>query len=455
MKRSNDIIIFVVGSFLLYFIFSLICIFSEVNFPAIARINLLKDIIQNDTRSINFEHNQNDQGLIPVKIKGVSSKDISLYLRPNLITNFNTDTSKVVLENIVKKLDDLKNNKSTKIRIAFFGDSMIEGDLITQTFRKLLQDKFGGQGVGFVPIMCPSDKFRSTAIVKISNGWQVENFQSSLTSKNLFISGYLFKGQNEWVEIVDHTITDTQINIQKNLFYGYANFPSKVKVNTENINIPAKEVFGKILLNNQRSGGIKISTIDNKLPIYGISFESQSGVFVDNFSYRGISGVELNMIDTALIKMLVLKNSYDLIILQYGVNVLFKPDGKNFNWYAKLLKPVIQKLKNSFGKADILIVSTADRAFRYDGTYKSAVGIDSLVKVQAGIAYENGVAFYNQFATMGGENSMVSWVNSTPKLANKDHIHPNPSGAKILAENFFNAFIKDFNKHPFLSSRQQ
>ena len=39
----------------------------------------------------------------------------------------------------------------TKVRIAYFGDSMIEGDLVTQTLRHQMQEIFGGQGVGFVP----------------------------------------------------------------------------------------------------------------------------------------------------------------------------------------------------------------------------------------------------------------------------------------------------------------
>ncbi|MDN8883609.1 hypothetical protein Q0M56_13940, partial [Staphylococcus aureus] len=35
---------------------------------------------------------------------------------------------------------------------------------------------------------------------------------------------------------------------------------------------------------------IKLKGNAGSTPIYGISFESQKGIFVDNFSFRGITG---------------------------------------------------------------------------------------------------------------------------------------------------------------------
>jgi len=94
-----------------------------------------------------------------------------------------------------------------------------------------------------------------------------------------------------------------------------------------------------------------------------------------------------------------------------------------------------------------LVISTADRAFSYNGEYKSAVGIDSLIKVQAAIAYQTGCSFYNQFATMGGKNSIVQWAAANPSLANKDYVHPNNRGADILGERFYAAIMKEYNKY--------
>ena len=38
------------------------------------------------------------------------------------------------------------------VRIAYFGDSFIEADILTGDLRKMLQKRFGGSGVGYVPV---------------------------------------------------------------------------------------------------------------------------------------------------------------------------------------------------------------------------------------------------------------------------------------------------------------
>ncbi|MBK5269989.1 MAG: hypothetical protein JJE22_03140, partial [Bacteroidia bacterium] len=168
---------------------------------------------------------------------------------------------------------------------------------------------------------------------------------------------------------------------------------------------------------------------------------------VDNFSFRGITGIEFAKIDSAFLRSIAVNNPYDLIIFQYGVNLLFRPNHKNFSWYERALMPVIKKLRNCFTETDLLVVSTADRAFRYGGEYRSAVGIDSLIKVQALLAFQSGSCFYNQFKSMGGTNSIVEWAARNPSLANKDYVHPNHRGAEILGNYFYEAIMNDFNKY--------
>lgn len=98
-------------------------------------------------------------------------------------------------------------------------------------------------------------------------------------------------------------------------------------------------------------------------------------------------------------------------------------------------------------QSEFLLVSCADRAFSYNGEYQSAIGIDSLIKTQATLAYQTGSNFYNQFASMGGKNSIVEWANQKPSLANKDYVHPNHKGAEILANYLFEAIMNEYRKY--------
>ena len=201
------------------------------------------------------------------------------------------------------------------------------------------------------------------------------------------------------------------------------------------------------MVNNDLSRKINLAVADRSLPIYGVSFESVSGVFVDNFSFRGITGIEFGRVDSAFLSSIADNNPYDLIIFQYGVNLLFRPKDKDFTWYAKAMMPIIRKMRNCFNGSEFMLISTADRAFRYNGQYRSAIGIDSLVKMQAMMAYETGSLFYNQFASMGGTNSIVEWAKQKPSLANQDFVHPNQRGAQILADFLFQSLMKEYDEY--------
>jgi lysophospholipase L1-like esterase len=96
--------------------------------------------------------------------------------------------------------------------------------------------------------------------------------------------------------------------------------------------------------------------------------------------------------------------------------------------------------------ADVLLMGCADRAFRYGSDYATATGMSSIIAMQQQIAYENGVAFYNSFASMGGEGSMVKWVDSKPPLAYKDYMHPNDKGSEIMGRSMFDAIMYEVKK---------
>ena len=181
------------------------------------------------------------------------------------------------------------------------------------------------------------------------------------------------------------------------------------------------------------------------MPLYGISFETENGIVVDNFSYRGSGGFEFVNIDSSFLKTVAKTQPYDLIIMQYGVNVLNHPNNNNFNWYYKAMLTSINNLKKCFN-TDFVLISSADKSFRYsDGTH-TAIGMDSLIATQEKISFETGMAFFNTYNSMGGYNSMVDWVNRNPRLAAKDYTHLNAKGAEILGNGIFESIMYEYYK---------
>ena len=67
--------------------------------------------------------------------------------------------------------------------------------------------------------------------------------------------------------------------------------------------------------------------------------------------------------------------------------------------------------------------------------------IPAMRNAQRMIAQETGIAFWDMFEAMGGENSMVRFVTAKPALAAKDYTHLNFKGGKKLAGSFVKSLL--------------
>ncbi|HNU42039.1 MAG TPA: hypothetical protein PKH83_06075, partial [Cyclobacteriaceae bacterium] len=65
----------------------------------------------------------------------------------------------------------LKQSNRRQVRIAFYGDSFIEGDVLCGSFRDTLQELYGGRGVGFVPVASEVAQYR-TSIQHTYSNWE-------------------------------------------------------------------------------------------------------------------------------------------------------------------------------------------------------------------------------------------------------------------------------------------
>lgn len=429
--------------FFIYLILSILSFAYDFKWEPFEKVNLITDVFDKNKKTEltrTDQENKNKENTASNSENLV--QDFELYKKPQFITNFYKGDSINALSRLAEKLYQLKTTKKGKIRIAYFGDSMIEGDLLTQTLRKLLQKEFGGYGVGFLPIHSNVGGFRQTASVK-SSGWETINFMDK-GARNMYISGFSFTGFGNGT-FTDKTVT-TPPSLQKFLIFGKAD-GGNIDFDGTPVSLQGNDLVNAQLLSNNNATSFEIKSNSANIPFYGVSFESEDGIILDNFSFRGITGVEFRKIDEDFLKSVQRANHYDLIVMQYGVNLLFRPNDTDYSYYTKNMTPVIEKFISTFPESDILLVSSADRAFRYNGEYQTAKGLPNLLETQAKLAYDHHLAFFNLFETMGGENSIVEWASQKPPLANKDYVHPNGKGADILGEKLFHAIMNDYHNY--------
>lgn len=347
--------------------------------------------------------------------------------------------------------DALKNIKSKPVLIAHYGDSIIEGDLITADIRETLQKKYGGNAVGWLGIVSQDINFRTTTKHTFSDNWESASIYTNNPKKLPFgISGEVAvpKG-NAWVqyETTNARKTLRDFSIVK-LYYSHAkssqiyySFDNGVK-QTAQLK-PGTNIQELILKPSGKAQSVRIEfpTADQAY-VYGVSLENESGIFVDNFPLRGNSGVDLNQISPSVLKDFSKYRDYNLIILEFGLNILGSTV-TDYNWYEREMTKVINLFKSTFPKASIILISVHDKAMKKGSNFITDPAVLKLLDAQKKIAEKNNIAFWNMFEAMGGENSMSKWVNSNPPLAYKDYVHFNDLGATKIARLFVEALIDE------------
>lgn len=360
-----------------------------------------------------------------------------------------TTDSNAGLDRFMAALKELKSGKRKKVRIAYFGDSMIEGDLITSDLRDSLQTFFGGAGVGFVPITSVVASYRTTITHTFSRDWKDYHYKNSPPSNiTLGLSGHTFyPGGDSWIKYAPVKKPRLDKFDQVSLLYGPA------EATTVNINDKPYTLSGNAPVNRldfRQDTGAGALTIKYgggaAAPFYGVCFETDNGVYVDNFSFRGISGVELGHLSADMVKRMQQERPYDLVVLHYGANVLFRPELTDYSWYERPMKKVVDSLRKELPGTSFLIVGTADKSYRKGDRYVTAPGVEALLKVQHDLATTYGTAYWNLYANMGGSGSMVKWVEGDTVLANKDYTHLNRQGAAKVGALLYKAIMNDYRQ---------
>ena len=377
---------------------------------------------------------------------------------------FEDYTGNQYLVTFFEKLFQLETKKEGNVRIAYFGDSMTDGDLIVKDFRTYLQEKFGGQGVGFVNITSESASSRSSVTHEFSGNWKTQSYLKVKRPSRAFgVNGHVFFANDTAnVAWVKYKATKTKFASElprPTLFYGSSsNKEGKV------IFVAGDTIVKKLTPNNTLNtltlseGSLKNLKVNFKkadsIPIYGFNFDDGKGVHVDNFSNRGNSGLPLGSFDINTMRAFHAKLDYDLIVLQYGANVL-NYGTLDYTWYEKRMTKVVNHLKECFPGVAILIVSTADKSTKYDLEMKTDSAVVPLNRAQKKYAIKSEASFVNMYTLMGGDGSMVKWVEEVPSKANKDYTHFNHRGAKEAANLIFTQLNQGYETYKSLRKKKK
>jgi len=350
-------------------------------------------------------------------------------------------------------LSDLGTGRDI-VRIAYFGDSLVEGDLMVGDLRNEFQKTFGGGGVGFLPITSEVARFRPTVGHTYSGGWQVSTVLDRKPAVPLGFGGQVWAppctptGCSGWVEYRAESRLQALVSFRGLRVYA-GRVPPGATITAAPDSGPEQRVGltpgdalqEAIFAFDPPARTVRLTVWSpGPLNLYGAAWDEVQGVVVDNLALRRHSGLGLAAIPAEALRAADRLRHYDLVVLHFGTNVA-NPESNMGKWYEAGMTKALKHLRAALPDSDFLVISVADRSFNQDGTFATIPTIPSLVAHQRRAAENTGAAFWDLFTAMGGANAMVAWVNHTPPLASLDYTHFSHVGGRRVAKALFRALI--------------
>lgn len=340
---------------------------------------------------------------------------------------------------------------SEPVRVAFMGDSFVEGDILTADLRELLQDTFHGGGVGYAPVASPFTGFRQT-IKTTSKGWTPYNIMQRKTTPEPYVNDYFVSGwvarasdgaSTRW-DMVDKRRHLTECNRARLLFISRE--PSKIILTLNDgvqreFEFDGSDVVRQIVVEEEQIRSLEMRVESGAAGFTGIGadFDSTSGIAVDNLSVRSNNGQAMFWSSASVNAQIHSMRPYDLVVLQYGLNIM-QADRHNYSLYGEQVEKMVRYVESCFPGAAVLVMGVSDRSQRNEqGIVPMSSAVD-LTRSQREAAEKCGVAFWNTYEAMQRLGGMTAFVENG--WAGKDYTHINYAGGREIARQLYYALLQ-------------
>lgn len=334
---------------------------------------------------------------------------------PTIVIDSTTD-SRAFLQRFYASLSE---SHEQMIRVLHYGDSQIEEDRMTQQIRETLQTRFGGHGVGLMPL--------------------AQTIPSLTVKQTLYLNGRFV---NPSISIQRYMVFGLKSMQRADGLYGVmgqmAVMNDSIVKGSEVARVVARPVGDmalyerwRVLADSSVHYTIHGDTVDltGRGNVYGLSQESKTGVIVDNIPMRGCLGLVFTKMDSVQLATTYSELNVRLIIMQYGGNAIpFNEKPGTIAAIVRGLREQVKYLQACAPNADILFIGPSDMMRQVDGEWQTYPMIPYMDRLLRKMALEEHIAYFSLYRWMGGAGSMLRWQEIG--LAGTDGVHFNRAGAR-------------------------
>jgi lysophospholipase L1-like esterase len=177
--------------------------------------------------------------------------------------------------------------------------------------------------------------------------------------------------------------------------------------------------------------------------MFGWVAQNQAGV---TYETLGINGAQANLMldwNPEILAAELTNRDPALVVLAYGTNEALSPSWTPEGYRAALTE-IIRRLRTAIPVASILLVGPPDCEHRLRGRLTPFPHLDDVIEIQRAVARDNGCAFWDWRAAMGGPGSVRQWVQAG--LGQGDYTHLTGAGYRTIGGTLFEDLMEQYNR---------
>jgi len=343
--------------------------------------------------------------------------------------------------------------------LLFYGASHVASDSFTGTLRRLLQERFGDAGHGFVVPAKPWRHYRhrDVNIDGTMTWWGDWIGKPNRRKDGLYGLAGVSISSSDPMDYASVTTTHTNPFGRRvssfDLYYLEQPGGGGLDVRIDGQLVQRLDTSG--LAPTPAYATYKVPdgphrfeirpTGDGEVRVFGVAMDRPDapGITLDTCGVNGARASAHLIWDDELYRAHLQRRNPDLIVLAYGTNES-GDDNDAIEKYEARFRKVLTKMRSALPNASCFLIGASDRPIREGRTFRNRPRTAQLNAVQARVGPEFGCGFFDLQAFMGGPLSMVDWVKADPAMAAPDHIHLNRAGYDRLAEVLFKALLQDY-----------
>jgi hypothetical protein len=328
-------------------------------------------------------------------------------------------------------------------RVAFWGASHVAGEYFTGELRRVLQQRGGDGGHGFVMPAEPWRWYRASDVSLCSTGVWTGLYDGE---RDTYHHGELGPGG---IAVEPAPGASGWLLARGSRFeVSYLRQPNGGSVDLGIDDMAPLRVSTRgdgpgLLVLQVPDGPHRVRTAavgDGPARLLGVNIERSRGVVVDAMGVVGRQASSWQRWDASLMAPYLQRRPPDLAVLAYGTNES-GVTSYTADTYREDLRRSLQRFRAILPNTPCVLIGPSDRAKHVRGLLFTLWTPTAMIAAtQREVGPEFGCVTWDLQAASGGSGSMVRWMLRDPPLARADLVHFTPAGYAELATRFLRAW---------------